>query len=101
MKLITKLRESHRREISPAHHAHILPDTTTVAVPYAYDLSREVASEMDLLNDDEHLGIGAMMPQDVAGLNFLDSYRRRIPDLHEEFPPHGLTCVDDSAELEY
>jgi hypothetical protein len=55
-------------------------------------------AELEQTGDEhDHMGVGAAMVQDLAGMEFLDSYRRRIPEIHEEFPPHGLT-YDESAE---
>lgn len=46
--------------------------------------------QLDNFDDNEHIGVGAVMVQDVAGMEFLDSGRRRIPDIHDGFPPHGM-----------
>lgn len=50
------------------------------------------------ISDDDHYGIGGLVSQDIVNMDFLESHRRRIPDLHEEFPPHGF-CISHS-ELE-
>jgi len=50
--------------------------------------------------DHDHFGVGAAMIADLVGMEFLDSYRRRIPEIHEEFPPHGLTYDEYEEEAD-
>ncbi len=81
MKLLARLRE---------------PDPTQLtAITFPDDPDHEAFD-----HDIAHLGIGAAMAQDVAGMEFLDGYRRRIPCIHEEFPPHALGHEDFAEELE-
>ncbi len=49
--------------------------------------------------DEDQLDIDADMPQEVSALDFLEGYRRRIPDVHEEFPPHGLSWNDFATDI--
>jgi len=73
----------------------------------AYD-SDSIESRMDtaseeLLEDDfdiDFLGIGAAMEEDVVWLEFMDHFRRRIPDIHEDIPPNGLVCDQFATELD-
>lgn len=46
--------------------------------------------KLDRFDDNEHIGVGTVMVQDIVGMEFLDSCRRRIPEIHNEFPPHGV-----------
>ena len=82
MKLLSRLRE---------------PDLTQVTIISMPEEPEHASFE----NDITYLGVGAAMAQDVAGMEFLDGYRRRIPSIHEEFPPHALGHDDFfSEELE-
>ncbi len=81
MKLLSRLRE---------------PDPAGMAVISWNDEADYATGE----HDAAHLGIGAAMAQDIAGMEFLDNYRRRIPSIHEEFPPHALGHDDLTEALE-
>lgn len=83
MKLLTRLR-------SPSQLQQTPPITVILN-----EISSNVSDE-----ESEHLGVGAAMVPDVIGMEFLDGSRRRIPDIHEEFPPHGLAYDDYAEELE-
>lgn len=48
--------------------------------------------------EEDPLDVGVAMPQDVLALDFLEGYRRRIPEVHEEFPPHGLSWNDYATD---
>lgn len=81
MKLLSRLRE---------------PDPARLAVVSWNDEADHASFEHDVA----HLGIGAAMAQDVVGMEFLDGCRRRIPSIHEEFPPHALGHDDLTEALE-
>ena len=82
MKLLTRLR----------YHPPQQPYPSQTVVAWLEDESKESSDD-----DNEHIGIGASMVQDVLGMEFLDSCRRIIPEIHGEFHPHGL-AYDEFAE---
>lgn len=86
MKLLTRLRD-------PALQ---LPPPSVAELTWADEIKHAITDEED--ENNGHLGVGAATVPDVAGLEFLDSCRRRIPDIHEEFPPHGLAYDDYTEE---
>jgi hypothetical protein len=98
MKLLTRLRDTTFYQSTPSQAVLAWLDGLNSSE------LEESTSQSELVQfgnpeDDEHIGVGAAMPQDVAGLNFLDSCRRRIPDIHEDFPPHGVSFDDYGMEL--
>jgi len=52
-------------------------------------------------DDGEHLGIGAAMAADVIGLEFLDDFRRRMPQIQEDYPAQWMGCEYFALEVEY
>jgi len=94
MKLLTRLRKPLRNETSSTHPAQPSLEAMIEVKPEAPNPSFDGMPGAELLNDYDYFGIGAAMPHDVAGLDFLDSYRKRIPDMHEEFPLRGMACGD-------
>ena len=52
-------------------------------------------------DDGEHLGIGAAMAADVIGLELLDDFRRRMPQIQEDYPAQWLGSEYFALEVEY
>jgi len=72
MKLLARLRQPHQAEA--------LPPITVIL--------NEISTNAD---HEEHLGVGAATVPDIFGMEFAEGTRRRIPDIHEDFPPLGMT----------
>jgi hypothetical protein len=72
MKLLTRLREPSLSRGDSTVSTQTIPDHAfkeLVTVPCQLDSA--------LLEEHEHTGIGAAMPQDIVGLNFMDNYRKK------------------------
>jgi hypothetical protein len=64
----------------------------------SYDATNLMPAGNTELENEDHIGVGALMPQDVVGLDFMDGFRRKIPEVHEDFPPCALPSFDDAME---
>lgn len=71
MKLLTRLREPSLSSGDITTSTQTTSDSTRKDLPAA---SRQLDS--DVSEEHEHTGVGAAMPQDVVGLDFMDNYRR-------------------------
>ena len=77
MKLLTKLRNLTAFTM-PAEPEH--EELASLLLPH---INTELFQETE---EEYAFGIGAVMPQDVTGMHFLDGLRLRIPEIHEELP---------------
>ena len=81
MKLLSRLRQPQQEEI--------LPPITVIL--------NEINANAE---HEEHLGVGAATAPDVFGMEFADGTRRRIPDIHEDYPPLGMSYDQFIEEAE-